>query len=161
VIKVIFVCLGNICRSPLGEGIFRELVKEKGWEDHFTIDSAGTAAYHVGKLPDPGSIRVALRHGITIDDQRARQFTQQDLNQWDYIIAMDTSNRRNIAKLGELKGKLLLMRDFDQEGLGEDVPDPWSLGDEAFLETYQIVRRSCEKFLDEIMKEHGLGGNLP
>ncbi|WP_134702521.1 low molecular weight protein-tyrosine-phosphatase [Ammoniphilus sp. YIM 78166] len=157
-IKVIFVCLGNICRSPLGEGIFRELVREKGWEDCFYIDSAGTAAYHVGKQPDPGSRRVALRHGISIDTQRARQFTGQDLDQWDYVIAMDSSNRRNITKLGALKGKLFLMRDFDELGLGEDVPDPWSLGDEAFLETYHIVRRSCEMFLDEIAKEHGLGG---
>lgn len=155
-IKVIFVCLGNICRSPLGEGVFRELVKEKGWEKYFFIDSAGTAAYHVGKAPDPGSRCVALKHGFSIEDQRARQFSSSDLESWDYIIAMDSSNRKNIEKLGSVKGKLLLMRDFDQEAPSSDVPDPWSLGDEAFLETYQIVRRSCENLLKYIAKEHQL-----
>ncbi|MEW9671189.1 low molecular weight protein-tyrosine-phosphatase [Ammoniphilus sp. 3BR4] len=158
-IKVIFVCLGNICRSPLGEGIFRELVKEKGWEKEFLIDSAGTAAYHVGKSPDPGSQRVALKHGFSIEGQRARQFSPNDLEGWDYIIAMDSSNRKNIERLGSVIGKLLLMRDFDHEGPGSDVPDPWSLGDEAFLETYLIVRRSCENLLDYIAEEHQLKSN--
>ncbi|WP_164985342.1 low molecular weight protein-tyrosine-phosphatase [Ammoniphilus sp. CFH 90114] len=155
-IKVIFVCLGNICRSPLGEGVFRELVKERGLEQQFQIDSAGTAAYHVGKLPDPGSRRVALKHGFSIEDQRARQFRSGDLIEWDYIIAMDSSNRRNIEKLGSTSGELVLMRDFDPEIKGSDVPDPWSLGDEAFLETYRIIRRSCEALLDYLVEKHEL-----
>jgi len=157
VINVIFVCLGNICQSPLGEGVFRELVREKGWSDLFHIDSAGTARYHVGKSPDPGSRKVARQHGFSIDEQRARQFLPGDLEQWDYVIAMDASNRRNIEKLGAMvKGELFLMRDFDELEKGGDVPDPWSQGDAAFLEAYQIIRRSCEKLLDYIAKKHHL-----
>lgn len=155
-INIIFVCLGNICRSPLGEGVFRELVKEKGWEDQFHIDSAGTAAYHVGKAPDPGSRKVARLHGFSIDDQRARQFHLQDLSGWDYVIAMDASNRKNIEKLGSINGELYMLREFDPVEKGGDVPDPWSLGDEAFLETYQIIRRSCEQLLHYIAEKHGL-----
>lgn len=155
-IKIIFVCLGNICRSPLAEGVFRHLVEEKGWETTFQIDSAGTAAYHVGKAPDPGSRRVALRHGFSIDDLRARQFTNMDLDQWDYVIAMDASNRANIERLGSLNGKIWMMRDFDELEKGGNVPDPWSLGDEAFLESYQIIRRSCERLLEHIAEEQGL-----
>lgn len=155
-IKIIFVCLGNICRSPLAEGVFRELIREKGWDSQFSIDSAGTASYHVGKSPDPGSRRVALRHGFSIEDLRARQFTPHDLDKWDYVVAMDASNRKNIEKLGALGGELWLMRDFDPNEKGGNVPDPWSLGDEAFLECYQIIRRSCETFLNYIAGKHGL-----
>ncbi|MED0738356.1 low molecular weight protein-tyrosine-phosphatase [Aneurinibacillus thermoaerophilus] len=154
-IGVIFVCLGNICRSPLGEGVFRHLVREKGIEDYFVIDSAGTASYHVGKLPDPGSRRVAEKHGISLAGQFARQFTTKDLTQWDYVIAMDASNQSNIRCLGAVNGNLHLLREFDPEGPG-DVPDPWARGDKAFLETYTIIRRSCEKLLEHIIKEHNL-----
>ncbi|WP_052947384.1 low molecular weight protein-tyrosine-phosphatase [Aneurinibacillus tyrosinisolvens] len=152
---VVFVCLGNICRSPLGEGIFRHLVEEKGLSDRFQIDSAGTAAYHVGKTPDPGSIRAAESNGVSLKGQYARQFTGNDLTDWDYIIAMDASNHSNIKKLGALSGSIHLLREFDPEGPG-DVPDPWARGDEAFHETYTIIRRSCEKLLDHIIKEHQL-----
>jgi protein-tyrosine phosphatase len=154
-IRVVFVCLGNICRSPLGEGVFRHLVEQKGLADYFTIDSAGTASYHVGELPDPGSRHVAKKHGISLDGQYARQFTTDDVTRWDYVIAMDASNHSNIMKVGALTGKLHLLREFDPEGPG-DVPDPWARGDEAFLETYTIIRRSCEKLLEHIIKEHNL-----
>lgn len=154
-IHVIFVCLGNICRSPLGEGIFRHLVKEKGWEDFFHIDSAGTAGYHAGEMPDIGSISVAEQYGISLAGQYARQFTVKDSSQWDYIIAMDSSNHKDIQKLGALTGNIHLMREFDPEGCG-DVPDPWARGDEAFLETYTIIHRSCEGLLHHIMQRHPL-----
>ncbi|MBN6187060.1 low molecular weight phosphotyrosine protein phosphatase [Aneurinibacillus sp. BA2021] len=154
-IRVVFVCLGNICRSPLGEGIFRHLVKEKGWEEFFHIDSAGTAGYHAGEAPDPGSLSVATKHGISLEGQYARQFTIQDAAQWDYVIAMDASNRTNIQRLGKLTGNIHLMREFDPEGPG-DVPDPWARGDDAFLETYTIIRRSCEGLLEHIVQRHPL-----
>ena len=152
-IRVVFVCLGNICRSPLGEGVFRHLVKERGLSDRFIIDSAGTASYHVGERPDPGSIRVAENDGVSLDGQYARQFTGEDLTRWDYVIAMDHSNHSNIHKLGSASGKVHLLREFDPEGPG-DVPDPWAKGDEAFLETYKIVRRSCIGLLDYICRVH-------
>jgi protein-tyrosine phosphatase len=155
-IRVLFVCLGNICRSPLGEGVFRELVRQRGWQEKFLIDSAGTAAYHVGKAPDPGSRKVALKNGFSIDEQRARQFQRADLNQWDYVIAMDASNRKNIEKLGTLEGELLLMRDFDPHEKGSDVPDPWSQGDTVFHSVYEIIRVSCEELLEHIASKHQL-----
>ncbi|RKD25913.1 phosphotyrosine protein phosphatase [Ammoniphilus oxalaticus] len=151
-VRVVFVCLGNICRSPLGEGVFKELLREKGLEDQFVVDSAGTADYHIGKLPDPGSRRVAVKKGFSIDDQRARQFKSTDLNEWDYVIAMDASNRENIEKLGKVAGELHMMRDFDPEGNG-DVPDPYQLDDSAFDNVHTIIRRSCEKLLDHILSK--------
>jgi len=151
-IRVLFVCLGNICRSPLGEGIFKELLREKGIEHQFIVDSAGTAGYHIGKLPDPGSRRVATKNGFSIDDQRARQIKSDDLGNWDYIIAMDDSNRSNIMKLGKIEGELHLMRDFDPDGKG-DVPDPWQMGDSAFDNVHTIIRRSCENLLDYILSK--------
>lgn len=152
-IRIIFVCLGNICRSPLGEGIFRHLVEERGLSEHFYIDSAGTASYHTGEKPDPGSIRAAKKHGVSLEGQYARQFTKEDLTQWDYIIAMDSSNHRNICKLGAIRGNIHLLREFDPEEPG-DVPDPWAKGDDAFLETYAIVHRSCVGLLDHIIRVH-------
>ena len=154
--KVIFVCLGNICRSPLGEGVFRELVRARGWEHLFVIDSAGTAAYHVGEAPDPGSRKVAEKHGFSIDEQRGRQFANKELDKWDYIIAMDTSNRVNIEKLGKARGELWLLRDFDPIEKGGNVPDPWSQGDDAFLNSFNIIYRSCEKLLEYIAEKEGL-----
>ncbi|WCK54341.1 low molecular weight phosphotyrosine protein phosphatase [Aneurinibacillus sp. Ricciae_BoGa-3] len=154
-IRIIFVCLGNICRSPLGEAIFRRMVEERNLSDRFIIDSAGTANYHVGQLPDPGSRRIALKHGISLEDQHGRQFTADDLAKWDYIIAMDASNQANIHKLGKAGGNVHLLREFDPQGSG-DVPDPWAQGDEAFQETYNIIHRSCENLLNSIISEHHL-----
>jgi len=152
-ISVLFVCLGNICRSPLGEGVFKALLREKGLEEQFIVDSAGTAGYHIGKLPDPGSRKVAKKYGFSIDDQRARQIQQDDLKKWDYIIAMDDSNYSNIKKLGRVEGELHLMREFDPEEKGRNVPDPWQMGDSAFDEVHTIVRRSCEKMLAYILSK--------
>ncbi|HJV46005.1 MAG TPA: low molecular weight protein-tyrosine-phosphatase [Bacillota bacterium] len=155
-INVIFVCLGNICRSPLGEGIFRELVRLRGWENRFHIDSAGTASYHVGEAPDPGSRKVAKKHGISIDELRGRHLKGDELDKWNYIVAMDTSNRGNIEKLGQIRGELWLMRDFDPIEKGGSVPDPWSQGDDAFLNSYNIIYRSCEKLLEYIADKEEL-----
>lgn len=161
-IRVLFVCLGNICRSPLGEGIFKELIREKGLADRFEVDSAGTAGYHVGEPPHPGSRRAARRRGFSIDDQRGRQLAKTDVQTFDYIIAMDASNRRNIERLGEGKAKVFLMRDFDPQKNGAeklDVPDPWGLEDDAFEETCTIIERSCREFLNYLIREHQLQAN--
>lgn len=164
-IRIVFVCLGNICRSPLGEGLFAHHVGEAGLEERFTIDSAGTSSYHNGELPDPGSIDVARKHGIDITDQRSRQFTGQEIGSWDYIIAMDASNRRNILHLlggdvESVRGKLWLMRNFEHtdDGSGDDdgVPDPWGGGRRGFDEVYDIVDRACGNLLKYIRLEHGL-----
>lgn len=151
---VLFVCLGNICRSPLGEGIFRHLVTTNKVDHLFEIDSAGTSDYHVGEPPHEGSIRVAEKHGISIVDQRSRQFTREDLHKWDYIIVMDDSNRKNLLQLSkEIEGKLYRLGDFDPNGPG-NVPDPWGRSDGAFQEVYTMIYRSCEQLLNHILKEH-------
>jgi len=157
--SVVFVCLGNICRSPLGEGIFRAKVVEAGLSHRFEIDSAGTSSYHVGEAPDPGSVRVARTHGIDISGQRSRQFIAGDLEEFDYIIAMDPSNYANIQRLADqsgttLRGQLWLLRNFEQasDGAGPEtgVPDPWGGGARGFETVYEIVERSCTNLLHYI-----------
>lgn len=164
-IRVVFVCLGNICRSPLGEGLFRHKVELAGLGDRFEVDSAGTSSYHVGELPDPGSVAVARKHGIDLTDQRSRQFTGREATGWDYVIAMDESNRRNILRASggpdALRGKLWLMRNFEftDDGTGDDdgVPDPWGGGPRGFDDVYDIVDRSCDNLLAYIRSQHDLG----
>lgn len=153
---VLFVCLGNICRSPLGEGVFRHLVTKKGLAHMFEINSCGTSDYHVGERPHAGSISIAKKHGISIIDQRGRQINNDDLIKWDYIIAMDQSNKQNLLRLDKgIEGRLYRLRDFDPNGPG-DVPDPWGRGEEAFQEVYTIIYRSCEALLDHILREHNM-----
>ena len=154
-IKVLFVCLGNICRSPLGEGVFRHLVNKAGLGEYFYIDSAGTSGYNIGDAPDPQARKVARNHGISIDDLRARKICDDDMNKWDYIIVMDSSNLKNIYKLGKVSAKLHKMRDFDPMGNG-DVPDPWSMDDEAFTKAYDMIERSCISLLENIINEYNL-----
>mgnify|MGYP002653667005 CR=1 FL=1 len=134
--SVLFVCLGNICRSPLAEGVFRATVENAGLSDRFLIDSAGTGAWHAGDPPDPRSIEVAARHGIDLSAQRARQVTDRDFTQFDFILAMDSNN------LSTLKSRTRK----DHPGLRlflnsppTDVPDPHYGGDDGFERVYQMI----------------------
>ena len=134
--SVLFVCLGNICRSPLAEGVFRATVENAGLSDRFLIDSAGTGAWHAGDPPDPRSIEVAARHGIDLSAQRARQVTDRDFTQFDFILAMDSNN------LSTLKSRTRK----DHPGLRlflnsppTDVPDPYYGGDDGFERVYQMI----------------------
>ena len=154
-IKVIFVCLGNICRSPLGEGILKKMLEKERLQDKFFVDSAGTSAYHLGQQPDERSCQTAEKHGISLNHQ-ARQLKHKDLQEFHYIIAMDNSNYQGIIALGEAAGEVLLMRDFDELGRGKDVPDPYWSGLDGFEEVYQICHRSCKNLLDYIKKEQNL-----
>jgi|SRR6185437_7823951 len=151
-INIVFVCLGNICRSPLAEGIFLKMLKDEQLESKFYVDSAGTSAYHLGEQPDARSCEVAENHGITLFHE-GRQLNYSDLHKFDYIIAMDNNNYRGIKALGEAKGQVILMRDFDTQGQGKDVPDPYYGGKDGFEEVYQICYRSCKNLLDYIKKE--------
>jgi protein-tyrosine phosphatase len=149
---VLFVCLGNICRSPLAEGVFRHLVSEAGLEDDFEIDSAGTGAWHVGERPDHRSIAVAARHGVDLPG-RARQVTRDDLTHFDRVVAMDHENLRALEGMGggsNGQGRIHLLRDYDPEGTGGDVPDPYYGGTDGFEVVYQMVRRSCERLMEEL-----------
>lgn len=154
-INVLFVCLGNICRSPLAEAIFVHKVKSAGLDGHIKSDSAGTGAYHIGCDPDARSIAVARKHNIPIS-HKGRQFHYLDGENFDYIIAMDASNHRNIIhELGDKHSGLYRMRDFDPEGQG-DVPDPYYGGDDGFEQVYHMLDRCLEEFLDHVKKEHNL-----
>lgn len=155
-IKVLFVCLGNICRSPLAEAIFKQRVIEKNLEDQIFTDSAGTANYHIGENPDHRSIAVAVEHGIPIS-HKGRQYKYQDALEFDYILAMDSNNFRDIIHLSAARPEgLFLMRDFDPEAKGADVPDPYYGGKDGFEQVYQMLDRSIEQLLEYIIQEQSL-----
>ena len=152
--KVLFVCLGNICRSPLAEGVFRHLVRERGLEDSIEIDSAGTGGWHVGESPDPRSIQIAARHGVSLDGQRARRVAEADFADFDWVIAMDADNvddLQAVAPAGS-RARVHRLRDFDPEGQG-DVPDPYYGGPQGFDLVYAMVERSCRVLLDRVHEE--------
>ena len=154
--SVLFVCLGNICRSPLGEGIFAALAKERGLADHFHVDSAGTAAYHTGEPPDSRSIAVAAAHGVRLTGY-ARQVTPRDFEHFDVIVAMDRSNLRSLKRLRSRSRRgrgtpadIVLMRDYDPGAHDPDVPDPYYGGQDGFERVYRILERACGGLLDEL-----------
>lgn len=158
-VKVLFVCLGNICRSPLAEGIFDHMVQQKGLGDKIESDSCGTGAYHIGEIPDSRSIDVAQRNGIKLN-HLGRQFQGADFENFDYILAMDDSNFANIRyhKSFPQNGRDIVfkMLDFDNRKSGGDVPDPYFGGPQGFDNVYNLLNESCENLLEQIVKDHQL-----
>lgn len=154
--KILFVCLGNICRSPMGEGMFQHLVDEKGLSNDYSIDSAGTSAYHVGELADERMRQTASSHGLELKS-RARQAIASDFDNFDIIIAMDESNYKNLENLAISNGKtaknLKLMRDFDSIQDDMNVPDPYYGGQDGFENVYQMMYRCCNSLLDNLERE--------
>ena len=151
-----FVCLGNICRSPLAHGIFEAMAARAGLSGRFEIASSGTGAWHIGQRPDSRMRRVARRHGYALDGLRAQQLEAGDLAHYDYIFAMDGSNLRTILVLG--RGKMCasavgLFRAHDPEGTG-DVPDPYYDG--RFEEVFTMVERTSAHLLSWLIDRHGL-----
>ena len=159
-IRVLMVCLGNICRSPMAEGVFRHLLEENGLEDRIRVDSAGTGSWHVGESPDIRSARTAASHGIDLTG-RSRQVQPEDFRNFDYIVAMDRSNLEELERLRDGvggQGALYLLREFDPEGEpGAEVPDPYYGGPGGFEEVFQMVERSSRGLLEHILQEHGEG----
>lgn len=154
-VKVLFVCLGNICRSPLAEAIFKDKVKSKGWDQFIEADSCGTSNYHIGDSPDARTIANAKKNGIRID-HCGRQLSVKDLQAFDYILAMDSSNYHNIAAVIEEEShasKIKMMRDYDPLGKG-DVPDPYFGGEEGFQEVFQILNRSLDNFINYLQRSY-------
>lgn len=155
--KVLMVCLGNICRSPLAQGILEARLRERGLD--WTVDSAGTGSWHVGNPPDPRSVAVAAKHGLDISGQRARQVHWPDLGAFDLVLAMDQSNRRDLLRLAksrEEEDRIQLILDFldpgEQERLNmpggdpRSVPDPY-WDDDGFEQVYRLLDAACAKVL--------------
>jgi len=156
-IRILFVCLGNICRSPTAEGVFRHRAIEAGLRDSYIgdifIDSAGTGAYHIGEKPDRRSRSAAASQGIDLESLRARKLTLQDFSDFDYILAMDRENMKNMKNLCPARHhkKLHLFMDFAQNCPGiTEVPDPYQEDQEAFERVFNIIDRAAIGFLDHI-----------
>jgi protein-tyrosine phosphatase len=156
--RVLFVCLGNICRSPLAEGVFRSLVRSGGLDAHYDIDSAGTGAWHVGEAPDRRSIAVALKNGVQLTGA-ARQVEAVDLEDFDYVIAMDRENLGNLRALARKHGgsaAVHLLREFDPDPGDQQVPDPYYGGEDGFDHVYAMVVRACAGLLDVLEERRAL-----
>lgn len=141
--KILMVCLGNICRSPLAEGILQSKLSS----EFFKVDSAGTAGYHVGELPDERSIEVAKKYGIDITNQRSRKFVKSDFKEFDLIYAMDESNYHNILSIIDdnedaQKVKMILNEQYPTEN--RNVPDPYYVGNQGFENVYKMLDEACE-----------------
>lgn len=158
-VKVLFVCLGNICRSPMAEGLFLHLIEKEGIGDRFEVDSAGTAGYHAGELADKRMRETAASHGVHLPS-RARKFVKEDLDAFDYILPMDRSNMTNIERLtwpdAQHRAQVIMMRDFDPEPEDGNVPDPYYGGIRGFENVYQILLRSNQRLLEKIRQEHNI-----
>ena len=157
-IKILFVCLGNICRSPIAEGVFRELVHQEDLDTTFSCDSAGTSTYHIGELPDERMRATAEKHDIILT-HRARQIQKDDFERFDYIIAMDKSNYQNILSLksrvnNSADTHIMLLRSFDNHKENLEVPDPYYGTLQDFEKVYQIVLRSSQNLLNFLKEEH-------
>lgn len=157
-VKVLFVCLGNICRSPSAEGVFKKIVEKNSLSDKIFIDSAGTSAYHVGERADSRMRKHASKRFYNLTS-RSRQFVHNDFVQFEYIIAMDNSNYKDILKVDrneEFGHKVKMMNDFSKEYFGLDIPDPYYGGSDGFETVLDMLEESCSQFLNFLKEEHGL-----
>lgn len=150
--KILMVCLGNICRSPLAEGIMQRKITQLGlnWE----VDSAGTGAWHAGEKPDPRSIEVAKKEGLDISKQQARQFSEEDFKKFDLILAMDSSNYSDLVKKTdseEERSKVKMIMNFKDKGMNENVPDPY-WNDNGFSHVYNMLEEACQKVIEAYNK---------
>ncbi|MBU3058448.1 low molecular weight protein-tyrosine-phosphatase [Pseudomonas indica] len=149
--RVLFVCLGNICRSPTAEGVFRHRVREAGLEERIHIDSAGTGDWHVGKAPDSRTCRAARLRGYDLSGLRARQFQREDFERFDLVLAMDRSNLRHIQAVRPATARAeldLFLRRYDMAL--DEVPDPYYGGEDGFEQVLDLIERASDALLAEI-----------
>lgn len=144
------ICTGNICRSPLAEGVFLHKANLRGVAERFAVDSAGTGDWHVGEPPDPRTRAIAAEHGINLAG-RARQLTRNDLRRFDHLICMDEANRRELARMGAPQAKVRLLLEVDQSAEVREVPDPYYSGPEGFQIIYKLIDSACDALLDELL----------
>ncbi len=149
--RILFVCLGNICRSPTAEAVMRGLVREAGLEDEIEVESAGTGDWHIGHPPDERSIAAASERGVEMTGT-ARQVDRADFEGFDLLIAMDRANRDDLRAMAlddEAEAKVKVLRSYG-DGADLDVPDPYYGGEDGFAEVVEIVERSCKALLGEL-----------
>ncbi|MDY7108209.1 MAG: low molecular weight protein-tyrosine-phosphatase [Planctomycetota bacterium] len=155
--RVLFVCMGNICRSPLAEAIFRHRAATRGVAERFLVDSAGTGDWHVGEAPDERVQHVAARNGVWLDSA-ARQVKRGDFKRFDHIFCMDEDNREALLEMGAPAGKVRLLLECDPRAPMVEVPDPYFGGEDGFDLVWRLVDSACDAVLDELLDEHPSGG---
>jgi protein-tyrosine phosphatase len=156
-VRVLFVCMGNICRSPVSQGVFEQVVRREGLEDEVEADSAGTHSYHVGYPPDERAQRSAVRRGIDIGSQQARRLSPEDCGKFDYILFMDEENRRLVEPLCRGENSSVEVRLFIDYAPGRpesEVPDPYYGGPEGFELVMDLVEEASEGLLEDIRRRH-------
>jgi protein-tyrosine phosphatase len=158
-IRICFVCLGNICRSPTAEGVMKHLLAREGLSERVCVESAGTGDYHTGELPDRRARAAAAARGVTLES-RARQFEVADFARLDYVLAMDAENERNLKQLApdaRARAKVRLLRSFDPASPpGAPVPDPYFGGDDGFEHVLDLCEAACSGLIAHLRCEHGL-----
>ncbi len=157
-VKVLFVCMGNICRSPTAQGVFEKLVSEHALAERIVIDSAGTHAYHIGDVPDARASAAAMRRGIDLSSQRARRVSPADFDQFDYVLAMDSSNYADLSGLcsPEQVPKLQLFLEFASVPDTKEVPDPYYGGATGFERVLDLIEEASAGLLETIRRQHGI-----
>lgn len=153
--RILMVCLGNICRSPLADGLLLRKIKAQKLDA--IVDSAGTANYHIGKAPDASMIRTAAKHGTDLEFLRARQFTSKDFQNFDHILVMDQANQRNVLQLAQSKDdekKVNFLLDYLFPDQQKEVPDPYYGTSEDFEAVYQLVDKATDALIQKLFHEH-------
>jgi protein-tyrosine phosphatase len=155
--RLLFVCTGNICRSPTAHGVALAMAARRGVADHFLIDSAGTHSYHVGEPPDARSVHYAARRGYDLSDLRARQLVAEDFERFDYLLAMDQGHLRlmNAMRPAHAHGRVALFTALSSRYAQRSVPDPYYGGDRGFDEVLDIIEESLTKLYDELLAGRG------
>lgn len=154
-IRVLFVCLGNICRSPMAEAVFRELVRRSNLQDKIIVDSGGTGGWHIGEPPHQGTREILDRENISYKGIKARQVSKNDWDDFDYIIAMDDQNIKDLRKLNSQENNVVVAKLMDfVDGKEHNIPDPYYTGD--FNYTYKLVVEGCSNLLSHIKQKHNM-----
>jgi len=163
-IRVLFVCLGNICRSPLAEVIVKDTAKKLQSDHNFHVESAGTGNWHIGGQADPRSAAIAEQYGLDLSQHKAQQITTHTIHHWDFLIAMDHDNRLNLLAMGASSSQILMMRQFEKKHDHvqdiQNVPDPYYGGDHGFEDVYQMLSINTEKLLNYILQDDASERNL-
>ena len=154
-VSVLFVCMGNICRSPISQGVFEDLLRREGLENEVLVDSAGTGAWHVGEPPDARALESAANRGLDLGGQRARRITLEDCQRFDYVIVMDRDNYESASPLcRQSEAEVRLFLDYAPGLAEEEVPDPYFGGPDGFEHVLDLVEEAAQGLLDDIREKH-------